>query len=228
MENLIPYIKKHLADFIGKLAITDIMEIAQHIKDIFNKLKVTIASAEVKTIDFLKHLKAAIDAKIAEATPIVQAALAKVKAAVDEMIAQLKPAEYMPVSEIAGYNIFDCVRELGIGGCIDTLLHDVVTTWPAIGTAMENLIPYIKKHLADFIGKLAIADIMEIAQYIKDIFNELKATMAPGEVKAIDFLKHLKAAIDAKIAEATPTVKAALAKVKAAVDEMIAEVQAQI
>jgi len=118
--------------------------------------------------------------------------------------------------QIAGYSI------------LDDLLNDVVTTWPALGIAIENLIPTIKKHLGDFLDKLAITDIMEIAQNIKNIFDELKATIASGEVKAIDFLKHLKAVIDAKVAEATPIVKAALAKVQAAIDEMIAKVQAQI
>ena len=118
--------------------------------------------------------------------------------------------------QIAGYNIFD------------DLLNDVVTTWPALGIAIENLIPTIKKHLGDFLDKLAITDIMEIAQNIKNIFDELKATIASGEVKAIDFLKHLKAVIDTKVPEATPIVKAALAKVQAAVDEMIAKIQAQI
>merc|ERR1719289_432398 len=257
IENLIPTIQKHLGELIGKLlpgeyveylAVTDIMEIAQHIKDIFNELKAKIASGEVKAsvIDFLKHLKEVVDAKIAETTPIVQAALAKVQAAVDEMIAKVqaqiengivetgkgilsellmkimaKLAELK--EEIAGYNIFD------------DLLNDVLK--PALGKAIENLIPTIQKHLGDLIDKLvpkaeylAITDIMEIAQHIKDIFNELKAKIASGEVKAsvIDFLKHLKAVIDAKIAEATPIVQAALAKVQAAVDEMIAKVQAQI
>merc|ERR1711962_1823876 len=217
IENLIPTIQKHLGELIGKLlpgeyveylAVTDIMEIAQHIKDIFNELKAKIASGEVKAsvIDFLKHLKEVVDAKIAETTPIVQAALAKVQAAVDEMIAKVqaqietgivetgkgiisellmkimaKLAELK--DEIAGYNIFD------------DLLNDVLK--PALGKAIENLIPTIQKHLGDLIDKLvpkaeylAITDIMEIAQHIKDIFNELKAKIASGEVKAsvIDFL----------------------------------------
>merc|ERR1719376_477982 len=120
--------------------------------------------------------------------------------------------------EIAGYNIFD------------DLLNDVLK--PALGKAIENLIPTIQKHLGDLIDKLvpkaeylAITDIMEIAQHIKDIFNELKAKIASGEVKAsvIDFLKHLKAVIDAKIAEATPIVQAALAKVQAQIEAGIAE-----
>merc|ERR1711962_610338 len=225
IENLIPTIAKHLGDLVDKLkpaeymAVADIMEIAQHIKDIFNELKAKIASGEVKAsvIDFLKHLKEVVDAKIAETTPIVQAALAKVQAAVDEMIAKVqaqieagivetgkgilsellmkimaKLAELK--DEIAGYNIFD------------DLLNDVLK--PALGKAIENLIPTIQKHLGDLIDKLvpkaeylAITDIMEIAQHIKDIFNELKAKIASGEVKAsvIDFLKHLKAVIDAKI-----------------------------
>merc|ERR1712121_337919 len=219
IENLIPTISKHLGDLIDKLkpaeymAITDIMEVAQHIKDIFNKLKAKIESGEVKgnIVDFLNKLKAIVDAKIAEAKPVVKAALEKVKAAIDEMISKAKANIEAGIEQgkgllvqllekimaklaelkdnLAGYNIFD------------DLLNDVLK--PALGKAIENLIPTIQKHLGDLIGKLvpgeyveslAVSDIMEIAQHIKDIFNELKAKIASGEVKAsvIDFLKHLK------------------------------------
>merc|ERR1719180_573495 len=172
IENLIPTIQKHLGDLIEKLvpkaeylAITDIMEIAQHIKDIFNELKAKIASGEVKAnvIDFLKHLKEVVDAKIAEATPVVQAALAKVQAAVDEMIAKIEAQIEAGIVEtgkgimsellekimaklaelkdqVAGYNIFD------------DLLNDVLK--PAVKHAIENLIPTIQKHLGDLIEKL--------------------------------------------------------------------------
>merc|ERR1719193_2069596 len=172
IENLIPTIQKHLGDFIGKLvpntyveymAISDIMEVAQHIKDIFNQLKEKIASGEVKAnvVDFLEKLKAVVDAKIAVAKPIVRAALEKVKAAVDEMIAkananiaegieqgkgllvQLLAKIMVKLAELkdnlAGYNIFD------------DLLNDVLK--PALGKAIENLIPTIQKHLGDLIGK---------------------------------------------------------------------------
>merc|ERR1712002_970519 len=111
--------------------------------------------------------------------------------------------------QIAGYNIFD------------DLLNDVLK--PALGKAIENLIPTIQKHLGDLIDKLvpkaeylAITDIMKIAQHIKDIFNELKAKIASGEVKAsvIDFLKHLKEVVDAKIAETTLLCKLLLLRFK--------------
>merc|ERR1712198_209008 len=126
---------------------------------------------------------------------------------------------------LAGYNIFD------------DLLNDVLK--PALGKAIENLIPTIQKHLGDLIGKLvpntyveyiAISDIMEIAQHIKDIFNELKGKIESGEVQdnVIDFLNHLKAVVDAKIEAAKPAVKAALEKVKAAIEDITAKVQANI
>merc|ERR1719463_594177 len=164
------------------MAVSDIMEIAQHIKDIFNELKAKIASGEVKAsvIDFLKHLKEVIDAKIAAARPIVQEALVKVQAAVDEMIAKVEanveagieqgrgvlvePLEKIMAKlaelkdQLAGYNIFD------------DLLADVLK--PALKKAIENLIPTIAKHLGDLVDKLkpaeymAITDIMEIAQHI--------------------------------------------------------------
>merc|ERR1719159_2106149 len=229
------------------MAITDIMEIAQHIKDIFNELKAKIESGEVKAsvIDFLKHLKEVIDAKVAAARPIVQEALVKVQAAIDEMIAKVEANVEAGIEQgrgvlvellekimaklaklkdqIAGYSIFD------------DLLNDVLK--PALGKAIENLIPTIQKHLGELIGKLlpgeyveymAITDIMEIAQHIKDIFNELKDKIVSGAVKAniVDFLKHLQEVVEAKIAESRPVVKAALEKVKAAIDELIAKAKA--
>merc|ERR1712212_405360 len=203
IENLIPTIQKHLGDLIGKLvpneyveymSMADIMEIAQHIKDIFNELKAKIASGEVKAniVDFLDHLKSVVDAKIAENRPVVKAALEKVKAAIDEMIAKAKANAEAGIEEgkgllvqllekimaklaelkddLTGYNIFE------------DLLNDVLK--PALGKAIENLIPTIQKHLGDLIGKLvtnefveymSITDVMEVAQHIKDIFNMLKA-----------------------------------------------------
>merc|ERR1712142_1422387 len=62
----------------------------------------------------------------------------------------------------------------------------------------------------------------------KDIFNELKDKIVSGAVKAniVDFLKHLQEVVEAKIAESRPVVKAALEKVKAAIDELIAKAKA--
>merc|ERR1712121_30265 len=192
-------------------------------------------------------LKAIVDAKIAEAKPVVKAALEKVKAAIDEMISKAKANIEAGIEQgkgllvqllekimaklaelkddLTGYNIFY------------DLLNDVLK--PALGKAIENLIPTIQKHLGDLIGKLvpneyveylAVSDIMEIAQHIKDIFNQLKDKIESGEVKAniVDFLNKLKAVVDAKIAGAKPVVKAALEKVKAAIDEMIAKAKANV
>merc|ERR1712142_941886 len=194
-------------------AMTDILEIAQHIKDIFNQLKAKIASGEVKAniIDFLDHLKSVVDAKIAENRPIVKAALEKVKAAIDEMIAKAKANAEAGIEEGKGLlvqllekimaKLAELKDDLTGYNILDDLLNDVLK--PALGKAIENLIPTIQKHLGELIGKLlpgeyveylALTDIMEIAQHIKDIFNELKAKIESGEVKAsvIDFLKHLK------------------------------------
>merc|ERR1712121_209867 len=192
-------------------------------------------------------IKAAVEAKIAEAKPIVKAALEAVKAAIDELIAKAKADAEAGIEagkgllgqllakiiaklselkdQIQGYNIFD------------DLLNDVLK--PALGKAIENLIPTIQKHLGDLIGKLvpneyveslAVSDIMEIAQHIKDIFNQLKAKIESGEVKAniVDFLNKLKAVVEAKIAVAKPVVQAALEKVKAAIDDMIARAKANV
>merc|ERR1712142_1079866 len=140
--------------------------------------------------------KANIEAGIEQGKGLLVQLLEKIMA----KLAELK-------DDLTGYNIFD------------DLLNDVLK--PALGHAIENLIPTISKHLGDLIDKLkpaeymAITDIMEVAQHIKDIFNKLKAKIESGEVKG-------------KIVEAKPVVKAALEKVKAAIDEMIAKAEANI
>merc|ERR1711872_686406 len=216
------------------------------IKDTFNEVKDKIESGEVKdnVVDFLTKIKAAIDAKIAEAKPIVKAALEKVKAAIDELIAKAKADAEAGVEagkgllvqllekimaklaelkdSVAGYNIFD------------DLLNDVLK--PAIKHAIENLIPSIGKHLGDLADKLkpkeyiSITDIMEAAQDLKDIFAQVKAKIESGEVKdnILDFLEKIKAVVDAKITAATPAVKAILEKVDAAVKAVIAKAKNHI
>merc|ERR1711921_62300 len=184
--------------------------------------KAKIESGEVKDniIDFLKKIKAAVDAKIAAATPAVKAILEKVDAAVQAIIAKAKAgvesgkgllvdlletiiAKIGELKDnIAGYNIFD------------DLLNDVLK--PALKHAIENLIPTIGKHLGDLADKLkpkeyiSLVEIMEAVQALKDIFAQVKAKIESGEVKdnIIDFLNKIKAAVDAKFAAATPAVKA--------------------
>merc|ERR1712228_850980 len=202
-----------------------------------------IESGEVKDniVDFLNKLKAVVDAKIEAARPIVKAFLEKIKLAIEEikfkaeagieqgkgLLAELWKKIMEKMVELtdgsAGFNIFE------------DLLNDVLK--PALGKAIENLIPTIKKHLGDLIEKLvpsveyiSITDVMEVAQHIKDIFNELKGKIESGEVKdnIVDFLKKLKAIIDAKIAAAKPVVKAFLEKVKVAVEEIKAKAEAGI
>merc|ERR1712198_539647 len=248
IENLIPTIGKHLGDLADKLkpkeyiSITDIMEAAQDLKDIFNQVKAKIESGEVKDniLDFLNKIKAVVDAKIAQATPAVKAILEKVDAAVKMIIEKAKAhvetgkgllvdlleAIMAKIGElkdnIAGYNIFY------------DLLNDVLK--PALKHAIENLIPTIGKHLGDLADKLkpkeyiSIIDIMEAAQDLKDIFNKVKAKIESGEVKdnITDFLNKIKAVVEAKIADATPAVKAILEKVDAAVKKVIERAQAHI
>merc|ERR1711915_214490 len=175
-------------------------------------------------------IKAAVDAKIAAATPAVKAILEKVDAAVQAIIAKAKAGVesgkgllvdlletiIAKIGELkdnlTGYNIFD------------DLLNDVLK--PALEHAIENLIPTIGKHLGDLADKLkpkeyiSLAEIMEAVQDLKDIFAQVKAKIESGEVKdnIIDFLNKIKAAVDAKIAAATPAVKAILAKAKAGVE----------
>merc|ERR1712121_410554 len=224
------------------LSIMDIMEAAQDLKDIFNQVKAKIESGEVKDniMDFLEKIKAVVDAKIAAATPAVKAILEKVDAAVEAikekakahvetgkgLLVDLLEAIMAKIGElkdnIAGYNIFD------------DLLNDVLK--PALKHAIENLIPTIGKHLGDLADKLkpkeylSIMDIMEAAQDLKDIFNQVKAKIESGEVKdnIMDFLEKIKAVVDAKIAAATPAVKAILEKVDAAIQNVIEKAKAHI
>merc|ERR1712142_380131 len=175
--------------------------------------------------------------------PVVKAFLEKVEAAIEDIKAKAAAGiesgkglladlwkkimeKFAEVTDqISGFNIFD------------DLLNDVLK--PALGKAIENLIPTIQKHLGDLIGKLVpgefveyvgIEDVMAVAQHIKDIFNQLKAAIESGEVKAdiIDFLNKLKAIVDEKIAAATPVVKAFLEKVEAAIEDIKAKAAAGI
>merc|ERR1719423_193826 len=248
IENLIPTIQKHLGDLIGKLvpgeyveyvSMVEIMDIVQKIKDIFNEVQAKIESGEVKATvaDFLSKMKAIVESKIAEATPVVEAVLEKVKEAIDEMIADVKAGiEHGKglLNQLLEKILAKIEHEIAGYGIFDDLLNDVLK--PALKHAIENLIPTIGKHLGDLADKLkpaeymAMSDIMEIAQHIKDIFNELKAKIESGEVQGnvLDFLNKLKAVVDAKIELAKPIVKAAMEKVKAAIDEMIAKAEANI
>merc|ERR1712136_613745 len=73
IENLIPTIGKHLGDLADKLkpkeylTLSEILEAAADLKDIFNQVKAKIESGEVKDniMDFLEKIKAVVDAKIA-------------------------------------------------------------------------------------------------------------------------------------------------------------------
>merc|ERR1719370_1933576 len=218
------------------------MEAAAALKDIFEQVKAKIESGEIQdnVLDFLEKIKAVIDAKIAAAKPVVKAALEKVKAAVDEMakaaeagieqgkglLDELLETIIAKIGElkdgVAGYNIFD------------DLLNDVLK--PAVKHAIENLIPTIAKHLGDLADKLkpkefiSIAEILEAAADLKDIFAQVKAKIESGEVQdnINDFLNKIKAAVEAKIAAATPAVKAILEKVDAAVKAVIARANAHI
>merc|ERR1711887_336335 len=170
----------------------------------------------------------------------VKAALEKIKAAIEEikakaeagieqgkgLLAQLLQKIMEKLAELkdllTGYNIFD------------DLLNDVLK--PAIKHAIENLIPTIGKHLEDLADKLkpkeyiSFNEIMEVVKDLKDIFAQVKAKIESGEVKdnIVDFLNKIKAAVEAKIAAATPAVKAILEKVDAAVKAVIARANAHI
>merc|ERR1711922_22135 len=146
IENLIPTIGKHLGDLADKLkpkeyiSITDIMEAAQDLKDIFNQVKAKIESGEVKDnfTDFLNKIKAVVEAKIAAVKKVIERAQAHIESGKGLLVDLLETiiAKIAELKDnIAGYNIFD------------DLLNDVLK--PALKHAIENLIPTIGKHLGD-------------------------------------------------------------------------------
>merc|ERR1711875_20164 len=213
------------------ISLVEIMEAVQDLKDIFAQVKAKIESGEVKDniIDFLNKIKAAVDANLEKVDAAVQAIIAKAKAGVESgkgLLVDLLETIIAKIGELkdnlAGYNIFE------------DLLNDVLK--PALKHAIENLIPTIGKHLGDLADKLkpkeyiSITEVMEAVQDLKDIFAQVKAKIESGEVKdnIIDFLNKIKAAVDAKIAAATPAVKAILEKVDAAVQAIIAKAKAGV
>merc|ERR1719334_2582193 len=241
IENLIPTIGKHLGDLADKLkpaeyiAFDDVMEVVAHVREIFNELKKQIASGKVQAdvIDFLNKLKAIVEDKIAAAKPAVQEFLEEIKAAVEEVVEKAKngidqgKGLLIQLMETITAKLADLMGGTTEFNIFDDLLNDVLK--PALGKAIENLIPTIQKHLGDIIGKLvpseatvffAMSELMEIVNKIKEVFKEVKSKIESGEVKAnvVDFLNKIKAAVDAKIAAATPIVKAILEKVDAAIE----------
>merc|ERR1712198_297045 len=225
------------------ISIADVVDATSVIKDIFEQVKAKIESGIVKDEieDFLKHIKEVVEAKINEAKPVVAEILGQMKAAVEDMIAKVQAGieQVKPVLQELIEKIMAKIAELYdklIGGynIFDDLLNDVLK--PALGKAIENLIPTIQKHLGDLIGKLvpseyiAITDIMEAVAALKDIFDQVKAKIISGEVKdnVLDFLNKIKAVVDAKIAAATPAVKAILEKVDAAVQDVIEKAKAGV
>merc|ERR1712198_644198 len=218
------------------ISIADVVDATSVIKDIFEQVKAKIESGIVKDEieDFLKHIKEVVEAKINDAKPAVAEILGQMKAAVEDMIAKVQAGieQVKPVLQELVEKIMAKIAELKdkiIGGynIFDDLLNDVLK--PALGKAIENLIPTIQKHLGYLIGKLvpseylSITEIMEAVADLKDIFDQVKAKIISGEVQdnVIDFLNKIKAVVDAKIAAATPAVKAILEKVDAAVQNVI-------
>merc|ERR1711915_977292 len=168
--------------------------------------------------DILEKVDAAVKLVIEKAKAHIESGKGLLADLLETIIAKISELK----DNIAGYNIFD------------DLLNDVLK--PALKHAIENLIPTIGKHLGDLADKLkpkeyiSLVEIMEAVQDLKDIFAQVKAKIESGEVKdnIIDFLNKIKAAADAKIAAATPAVKAILEKVDAAVQAIIAKAKAGV
>merc|ERR1712198_492035 len=225
------------------ISITDIMDAAQVLKDIFARVKAKIESGEIKDniVDFLQKIKAIVDAKIAAATPAVKAILEKVDEAIQILIEKAKGhvetgrailvdlletiiAKISGLKDnIAGYSIFD------------DPLTDVLK--PALKHAIEGLIPVISKHLGDLADKLvgkteylSITDIFQAVQALKDVFDQIKAKIESGEIhdNLNDFLEKIKDVVEAKMATANEHVKAILEKVDEAVKIIIERVNAHL
>merc|ERR1712136_592758 len=225
------------------ISIIDLIDAAQVLKDIFARVKAKIESGEIKDniVDFLQKIKAIVDAKIAAATPAVQAILEKIDEAIAILIEKAKghvetgrvilvdllETIIAKISElkdnIAGYSIFD------------DLLTDVLK--PALKHAIEGLIPVISKHLGDLADKLvgkteylSITDIFQAVQALKDVFDQIKAKIESGEIhdNLNDFLEKIKDVVEAKMATANEHVKAILEKVDEAVKIIIERVNAHL
>merc|ERR1712002_1352736 len=233
IENLIPTIAKHLGDLADKLKpaeysmVETAMEAVARIKAALAKAKEALEKAKLKdkVVNFWEELKKAIEAQIEAAKPIVKAILEKVKIAVDEIKAKaeaglIKGKNLLVILIQKIYEKLDELKDQLVGyNIFDDLLNDALK--PAIKHAIENLIHTIGKHREDLADKLkpkeyiSFNEIMEVVKDLKDIFAQVKAKIESGEVKdnIVDFLNKIKAAVEAKIAAATPAVKAVLEKV---------------
>merc|ERR1712200_370812 len=83
---------------------------------------------------------AAVDEMIAKAKANIAEGIEQGKGLLVQLLAKIMVKLDELKDNLAGYNIFD------------DLLNDVLK--PALGKAIENLIPTIQKHLGDLIGKL--------------------------------------------------------------------------
>merc|ERR1712136_412149 len=211
IENLIPTISKHLGDLADKLvgkteyiSITDIMQAAQALKDIFDMVKAKIESGEIQDhmVEFLQKLSAFIEAKIVAARPVVAAILQKVDEAVKILMEKAKNGIE------SGKAIMD---EL-----VRTILDKIAELKDSIG---GYKVEYI-----------SIIDLIDAAQVLKDIFARVKAKIESGEIKdnIVDFLQKIKAIVDAKIAAATPAVQAILEKIDEAIAILIEKAKGHV
>merc|ERR1711922_92903 len=111
IENLIPTIGKHLGDLADKLkpkeylTISEVIEAAADLKDIFNQIKAKIESGEIKdnVIDFLEKVDAAVKVVIAKAQAGVESGKGLLADLLETIIAKVSELK----DNIAGYNIFD-------------------------------------------------------------------------------------------------------------------------
>merc|ERR1712136_295773 len=213
LVNILEAIMKKLGELKDNLAteylsISDIIEAAQDLKDIFNQVDAKIAAATPAVKAILEKVDEAIQAMIEKAQAHIETGKAILVDLLDTIIAKIAELK----DSIAGYSIFD------------DLLNDVLK--PALKNAIENLIPTISKHLGDLADKLvgkteyvSFDDIMQAAQALKDIFDMVKAKIESGEIQdhMVEFLQKLSAFIEAKIVAARPVVAAILQKVDEAV-----------
>merc|ERR1712135_252264 len=151
-------LKDNIAGYKAEyISITDIMDAAQVLKDIFARVKAKIESGEIKDniVDFLQKIKAIVDAKIAAATPAVQAILEKIDEAIAILIEKAK-------------------------GHVETGKAILAELLETIIAKLSELKDNIAGYKAEYIS---ITDIMDAAQVLKDIFARVKAKIESGEIK---------------------------------------------
>merc|ERR1712135_224092 len=198
-------LKDNIAGYKAEyISITDIMDAAQVLKDIFARVKAKIESGEIKD-------------NIVDATPAVKAILEKVDEAIQILIEKAKG--HVETGRAILVDLFTDVLKPALKHAIEGLI-------PVVSKHLGDLADKL-------VGKteyLSITDIFQAVQALKDVFDQIKAKIESGEIhdNLNDFLEKIKDVVEAKMTTANEHVKAILEKVDEAVKIIIERVNAHL